>query len=215
MAGADQLGQQIGQRLVRALHAGRHDAGRDQGGLEQAEMVAGKVEDLGEGCDFGARLQIDADQPQNGPVDDPKVALYRGAGLRLRLTRAMHAQIDGDVQRARAFGEVHAQKEDVAPAAVRQVHAHGGGFAQEGEKTAAEGAAQRPLYSQGVVVRVADAKHPLVAQQGAHTAPHLIGPTSGSRVGDRPRPTRWRGLGWGLPAPDAARTSRSHVRSGG
>ena len=120
-------------------------------------MVAGKVKDLSEGGDFCARLQIDADQPQDGPVDDAQVALHRRLRrAAVRLTRAMHAQVDGDVQHPRAFGEIHAQKEDVAPAAVGQVHAHWRGLSQQGEKTVAERAAQRRKYAQGMVARVAD-----------------------------------------------------------
>jgi hypothetical protein len=45
-----------------------------------------------------------------------------------------HAQVDGDVEHARAFGEIHAQKEDVAPAAVTEVHTHGGGFVKDGKE---------------------------------------------------------------------------------
>ena len=74
-------GEQLGERLAGALHAGRHDAGGDDGGLEQAEVVAGEVEDLGDGGDVGGGLEVDADQAEDRLVDDAEVGLdgRRGA----------------------------------------------------------------------------------------------------------------------------------------
>ena len=88
---------------------------------------------------------------------------------------AAHGQVDRDVEHARAFREVHAQEEDVAPAAVRQVHAHGRGFAQDGVERAASARQQFGPEAQRIVGRVAGAEHPLVAAHGAHAAAHLVG----------------------------------------
>ena len=37
-------------------------------------------------------------------------------------------------EHARAFGVIHAQEKDVAPATVAEVHAHGCGFVEDGEE---------------------------------------------------------------------------------
>ena len=53
---AGQMGQNLGQRLSGAFHARRHDAGSNHRGLQQAQVVAGEIENLGDGGDFGAAL---------------------------------------------------------------------------------------------------------------------------------------------------------------
>ena len=45
--------EQVGERLGGALHARRHDAAGDHGGLQQAEIVAREIEDFGDGGDVG------------------------------------------------------------------------------------------------------------------------------------------------------------------
>ena len=50
---AGQAREQVGERLRGALHARRHDAGGDDGGLQQAEIVAREIEDFGDGGDVG------------------------------------------------------------------------------------------------------------------------------------------------------------------
>ncbi len=43
----------------------------------------------------------------------------------------MHAEIDGDIEHARALGKIHAEEKDVAPRAVREIHAHRRALAQD------------------------------------------------------------------------------------
>ena len=38
----------FGERLLAAFHARRHDAGGDHGRLEQAQVIAGEIEDFGD-----------------------------------------------------------------------------------------------------------------------------------------------------------------------
>ena len=125
--------QQIGQRLVAPFHARRHDAAGDDAGLEQAQIVAGEIEDLGDGRDVGGGMQVDAGQAETGSSMTRNQASTGGLGS-ADAAGAAHGQIDGDVEHARAFGEIHAEEEDVAPAAVGQVHADGRGFAQDRER---------------------------------------------------------------------------------
>ena len=128
--------EQVGERLGGAFHARRHDAAGDHGGLQQAQIVAREIEDLGDRGDVGRGLQVDAGEAQHGLIDDAEVGLHRRLRHGIRRGRAAHGEIDGDVQHARAFGEIHAEEEDVAPAAVGQVHADGRGLAQDGEEPA-------------------------------------------------------------------------------
>ena len=88
----------------------------------------------------------------------------------------MDAEIDGDVEYARALGEIHAEKKDIAPAAVGEVHAHGCEFAQErvggggvfaGEELGAD--------AERLVQRMAEAEHPGVAAGGTDGAADLVG----------------------------------------
>ena len=129
-APARRVAQQVLQALAGAFHSRRDDARRDDGGLEQAEVVAGVVEDFGQVGDLGDRAEVDADQAQHRLVDDAEVGFD---GRARRGVAPVHRQVDRDVEDARAFGEVHPQEEDVAPAAVREVHAHGRGFVEHRE----------------------------------------------------------------------------------
>ena len=195
---AHQPGQQLRKRLRGAFHARRDDARSDHGRLEQAQVIAGEIEDFGDGGDFGGGLQIDARQAQNRLVDHPEVGFHRRLG---RVPAgAAHAEIDGDVQHPRAFGKIHPQEEDVAPSAVRQVHAHGRGFAQNRkQRIGLPSRQQLRTDAQRIVGGMAGAEHPLVAAHGAHAAPHLVGQRleaqraicGGQRARDgRPRPAR-------------------------
>ena len=160
------------QAFAGAFHPRRDDARGDDGGFEQAQVVAGVVEDLGEVGDFGDGAEVDAHQPQQRFVDDADVGFDGRARFGIA---AMHRQIDGDVEDARAFREVHPQEEDVAPAAVREVHADGRGFVEDGEQPFGGALQQLAAHAQRVIHRMAGAEHPLVAAHGTHAAAHLIG----------------------------------------
>ena len=89
---------------------------------------------------------------------------------------AAHAQVNRDIEHARAFGKIHAQEKDVAPAAVGQVHAHGRGLAQDGvERLGGAALQQLATDAQRIVGGMAGAEHPLIAAHGAHAAAHLVG----------------------------------------
>ena len=171
---AGQRCQQLFQRFGGAFHARRDNARSDYGRLQQPQVIAREIEDLGHGRDFDAGLQIDAHEAQHRPVDHAKVGFHRWPG-RIR-PGAAHGEIDGDVQHARAFRKIHPQKEDVAPAAMRQVHAHRRGFAEDGEERV-RGPPRKHLRpdAQRVIGGVAGAEHPLVTLHGAHAAAHLVG----------------------------------------
>ncbi len=85
IARRDHARQQIGQRLARPFHARRHDARGDHRRLEQAQVVPGKVEDLGQGRDLGHGAQVHAHQPQDGLVDHPEKGFHRWLRFGLRV----------------------------------------------------------------------------------------------------------------------------------
>jgi len=87
----------------------------------------------------------------------------------------MHGEVDGDVEDAGPLGKVHAEEEDVAPAGMREVHPHGGRFAEQGKHPGRVAGEEFGADPQGVVGRVPHAKHPLVAAQTADAAPNLVG----------------------------------------
>ncbi len=88
----------------------------------------------------------------------------------------MRAQVDGNVQNPCAFGIIHPQKEDIAPPAMAQVHAHRGGLTQDGEELVLGLAIQQfGANPQRSIFRMGGAKHPSVAADGAYAAPHLVG----------------------------------------
>src|SRR5260370_42242560 len=86
-----------------------------------------------------------------------------------------HGEINGHVEDARAFRKVHAQKENVAPPAMRQVHAYRRTFAQDREKAAVSPAQDLGAQAQGAVRGVPRAEHPLIAAQRANAMADLVG----------------------------------------
>ena len=168
----DHLGEHIAEFLLGTFQPGRDDAGGDHGGFEQAQVIAGKVEDFLQRSDFRGAAQVHADEAQHGLIDDAEVGLDRRARDRIA---PMHGQVDGDVEDFGAFGVIHAQEEDVAPGGVREVHAHGGFLGEDGEGAGRILAQQLAADAQGLIGGVADAEHPLVAADAADAAPHLVG----------------------------------------
>ena len=172
---AGQAGEHVAERLRRALEARRHDSRGDHRGLQEAQVVACEIEDFGDRSDFDAGFQIDADQAEHRLIDDAQVRFDGRLGLG-RAAVAAHAEIHRDIQHACAFREIHPEKEDVAPPAVCQVHAHGRGLAQNREyRRRSPGRQQLGANSQRIVGRVPGAEHPLVAAHRAHAAAHLVG----------------------------------------
>ena len=88
--------------------------------------------------------------------------------------RNVHAEIDGDIQHARPFREIHPQEKNVAPAAVRQVHAHRRALAQDWERAVGAGLEQLAAQAQRLIGRMAHAEHPLVAAHGTDATADLI-----------------------------------------
>jgi hypothetical protein len=88
----------------------------------------------------------------------------------------MHAQIDRNIQHLGTFGEIHAQKEDVAPGGMGEIHANRRGFAQDWigavDRMALE---QFGAQTQRMIGRMPHAEHPLIAADGADASAHLIG----------------------------------------
>ena len=127
--GPTMTAQQVGQPGARALDAGRHQPRGDDRGLQQAQVVAAEVEHLVELAHLRRGLEVDAGEAEHRLVDHAEIGLDRRARLGIA---AVHAEVDGDVEHARALGKIHAEEEDVAPAAVGEVHAHRGALAQDG-----------------------------------------------------------------------------------
>src|ERR1035438_9746545 len=149
---------------------GRHDAGSDHRGLQQAQIVAREIEDLGQRGDFGGGSQIDAGEAQHRLVDHAQPGFHG----RLGRAGAAYGEVDRNIQHARAFWKIHAQEKDVAPAAVGQVHAYRCGLAQDGEEAA--GMVEKfGADAQRIIGGVAGAEHPLIAAHVAHAAAHLSG----------------------------------------
>ena len=87
----------------------------------------------------------------------------------------MDAEVHRDIEDAGALREVHAEEEDIAPRRMRQVHAHGSAFAQDGEGAVSSGGEQFRAEAQGLVLGVAHAEHPLISPHRPDTAAHLVG----------------------------------------
>src|SRR5438876_12202959 len=88
----------------------------------------------------------------------------------------MHRQIDGNIEHFGPFRVIHAQKKNVAPTAMRQVHAHWRGLAENRVRAILQTAtSQFRAKAERLIGRVAHAKHPLIAPNRAHAATDLIG----------------------------------------
>ena len=162
--------QEVRQRLRCAFHAGRHDSARDHGGLQQSKVVAGEIEEFGKGSNLGGSLQIHADQAEHGLIDHAEPGFNRRRG------RPTHGQVDRDIENASAFGEIHPQKENVAPSTVSQIHADRRSLVQDGEQRRTRAGIQKfGAQAQRVVGGMPGAEHPLIAANGAHAAAHLVG----------------------------------------
>ena len=108
--------------------ARRHDAGGDDGGFEQAQIIAGKIKHFREVARFGCGPEVHAGEAKQRLLNDAQVGFHG----RFRLAVAtMHSEIDRDIQHARALGKVHAEEENVAPRTVGQVHPDRGPLAQD------------------------------------------------------------------------------------
>ena len=184
-----QLRQQVARAAARAFDTRRHEARRDHRRLEQPEIVAAEIEHLRQIADFGAGFQIDADQPDHGAVDHAQI---RFDGRLRRLARPIRGRRDQWTRSGRApLGIIHAEEEDVAPAAVGQVHAHRRGFVQNRERTAA--GALRAVPDECAADSRPDGRcgtsTDCRAPSARCAAPDR--PESGTRGRDRPRPARW------------------------
>ena len=185
----DHARQQVGETLARTFDARRHNARGDDRRLQQAEVVLRKVEYLSQVGDVRCRPQVNADQAEQRLFDHPQVGLD---GRARRRVAPVYAQVNGDVEHFGPLGEIHAQEEDVAPAAMREVHAHWRALTQNRvgavERVSPE---QFRPQAQGVIGRVPHAKHPLVAAHRPHTASDLVSqrlerqPVVGRRQGTR------------------------------
>ena len=87
----------------------------------------------------------------------------------------MHAQIDRDVENLRSFRVIHAQKEDVAPCTVREIHAHGGLFPENRIRTVGFVPLQQfRAQTERLQLRMRHPEHPLIPADGSDTAAHLV-----------------------------------------
>ena len=167
----DEHGEDFRKRFSRTLDAGRDESGGDDRRFQQAEVVFRKIENIGERLNLGGGFQVDAGESQHRAVDHPQVGGY---GRLWFLVRAVDREVDGDIDDLRALGEIHAEEENIRPRGVREIHANGRAFQQDGiavtivrKELAAD--AQRVLGG------VTHAEHPLVAAHGADGFTDLVG----------------------------------------
>ena len=171
-SGAGDLGEQFGQALAAAFDARGDDAAGDDGGFEQAEIILGEIEHFGELSDFGGGTEVDAGQAEDGVIDDAEEGFDGRTG---RGIAAMDGEIDGDVEDASALRVIHAEEEDVAPAAVAEVHAHRGAFAEDGIETSRVAPEQLGSDAEWLIEGMSHPEHPLIAADGADAASDLVG----------------------------------------
>lgn len=171
-AGSHDLGEQFGKTLSAAFDSRRDDSAGDDGGFEQSEIILGKVEHFGELGDFGGGAEVDGGQSQDRVVDDTEEGLDGRAWGGIE---AMDGEVDRDIEHASAFGEIHAEEEDVAPAGVAEVHADGGLFAEDGVDAGGVAACEFGADAEGLIEGMAHSEHPLVASDGADAATDLVG----------------------------------------
>ena len=123
--------------------------------------------------DLRRRAQVHAGQAQDGILDHAQIGFDGRFWPRIA---TVHRQVNRHIQHFRAFGIIHRQKENVAPAAMGQVHPHRGAFAQQGIGAVAGAAAQQfRANPQRLIERMSHAEHPLIAAHRTHAAPHLVG----------------------------------------
>src|SRR5579872_3157409 len=104
-AGSDESREQLLQTLLRSLDAGRDDAGGDQRRLQQSQVVPREVEHLVQLRQVGGDAEVHAHESQYRLVDHAQVGLDGRARFGVA---PVYAEIDGDVEDARALRVVHA-----------------------------------------------------------------------------------------------------------
>ena len=125
--------QQVGERLRWRLPCpGGTMPRRDHRGLQQAQVIAREIEDLGDGRDVGRAPQIDAGQPQHRLVDHAEIGFDRRLGLPIRAPRTARST---ETLRTRAPSgkSMPRKKMSLQPLCVRSMRT-GRGFAQDRER---------------------------------------------------------------------------------
>lgn len=170
--GSNDAREQIREALTGTFDARRHNAAGDDGGFEKAEIILRKIKNIGEAGDVRSRAEVHAGQAQQRLVNDAQIRFHRRAGTGVA---SVHAEVNRNVQDLGAFGIIHAEEENVAPAAMREVHAYGRAFAENRIGAVRAGMKQFAAEAQGMIGGMAHAEHPLIAAHGAHAAADLIG----------------------------------------
>jgi len=80
--GAEDGGEELGEAGSRALDPGWNEAGGDEGGLQQAEVIAAEIKNLVERGEAGGGFEVDAGEADDGFVDDAETLRRVGAGRR-------------------------------------------------------------------------------------------------------------------------------------
>ncbi len=167
------LAQDHAQVVTSALERRRDQPRGDHARLDQTEVVVAEVEQLVERRHVLAGVQIHAGQTQERLGEDAAVRLDGRARLRIA---PEDAEIDRQVQDPRAFGEIHAQEEDIGPAAVRQVKPHRRALDQDRKEAVGSVTLQQAReHANRVLVGRTDAEHPPIARATADRPSHLVG----------------------------------------
>ena len=165
------MGEQVGQILSRAFDPRRDEPGGDYRRFEQAEIVLCKIKYLTQLRNSRRGSKVHRYKAQDGLIDDPQPCRDRWPGA---VVPPMHAEVDRHIEDARAFGIIHPKKEDIAPGAVGQVHAHRRLLTKDRVGAVRVAAQELRADTERLVERMAHPEHPLVATHAAHAPAHLV-----------------------------------------
>ncbi len=158
--------------MVRPFERRGYEARGDDARLEQTEIVVAEIEQVPQVGHVLGGAQVYAGQTQQWLGDNPDIGFD---GRPRTAVASVYAQVNRDVQNARALGIVHAQKKDIRPAAVAEIKADRRCLCQDGiEPFAGFETHHLGVDAQGMVHGVSHAEHPLVAPACAHAASHLV-----------------------------------------
>ena len=135
-------------------------------------MVFGEIEDLAQSGNIGGRTEVHRGEAEHGFIENAQPGAHGRARPRIA---SVNSEVHGDVEHLGPLGVVHAQKENVGPGRVGEIHPHRCQFAEDGVGSVWGSFQEFRSQSQWLIGGMTHAEHPLVASHGAHTASDLVG----------------------------------------